>query len=378
MTCILAVFGTRPEAIKMAPVVLELRRRAGFETIVCVTGQHRGMLDEALAVFDIRPEHDLGIMRPGQSLADITTDVLAKLTPLLKKLEPDRVVVHGDTTTTYAATIASFYLGIPVGHVEAGLRTGNMHAPWPEEFNRRSVDMVADLLWAPTEAAAENLHREGAKPRSIVVTGNTAVDAIAAIKARIESEKPLSEALWQQLPQLDGRKRLVLVTGHRRESFGEGLAEICHALNRLAVRDDIEIVWPVHPNPNVIGAIRAHLKFGDNIHLIEPIEYLRFVALMLRSHIIISDSGGIQEEAPTLSKPVLVTRNETERPEAILAGTAKLVGTSADRIVATATKLLDDAAAYARMVARENPFGDGRAAIRIADSLFARHAGIAA
>lgn len=378
MTRILAVFGTRPEAIKMAPVVLELRRRAAFEAIVCVTGQHRGMLDEALAVFDIRPEHDLAIMRPGQSLADITTNVLIKLTPLLQKLKPDRVLVHGDTTTTYAATIASFYLGIPVGHVEAGLRTGNMYAPWPEEFNRRSVDLIADLLWAPTEAAAENLHREGARSQSIVVTGNTAVDAIAAVKARIESNKALSEALWQHLPQLDPRKRLVLVTGHRRESFGEGLAEICHALNRLAVRNDIEIVWPVHPNPNVIGAIRANLKAYDNIHLVDPIEYLRFAALMLRSHIIISDSGGIQEEAPTLSKPVLVTRNETERPEAILAGTAKLVGTSADRIVATSTELLDDKAAYARMAARENPFGDGRAAIRIADSLFARHAGIAA
>lgn len=378
MTRILAVLGTRPEAIKMAPVVLELRRRAAFEAIVCVTGQHRGMLDEALTAFDIRPEHDLAIMQPGQSLADITTNVLIKLTPLLQKLKPDRVLVHGDTTTTYAATIASFYLGIPVGHVEAGLRTGNMRAPWPEEFNRRSVDLVADLLWAPTETAAETLHREGAKSRSIVVTGNTAVDAIAAVKARIESNKALSEALWQHLPQLDARKRLVLVTGHRRESFGEGLAELCHALNRLAVRNDIEIVWPVHPNPNVIGAIREHLNAYDNIYLVEPIEYLRFAALMLRSYIIISDSGGIQEEAPTLSKPVLVTRNETERPEAIVAGTAKLVGTSADRIVATATELLDDTAAYVRMAARENPFGDGRAAVRIADSLFAHHAGITA
>jgi UDP-N-acetylglucosamine 2-epimerase len=378
MTRVLAVFGTRPETIKMAPVVLELRRRPGIETTVCVTGQHRDMLDDALRAFGIEPEHDLAIMRPGQTLADITTGVLTNFTPLLKKLEPDRVLVHGDTTTTYAAAIASFYGGIPVGHVEAGLRTGNMHAPWPEEFNRRSVDMVADLLWAPTEAAAENLRCEGAKPQSIVVTGNTAVDAIAAVKARIESNRALSEALWRRLPRLDSRKRLVLVTGHRRESFGEGVAEICRALSRLAARGDIEIVWPLHPNPSVIGAVRAHLKADNNIHLVEPIEYLSFTALMLRAHIIITDSGGIQEEAPTLSKPVLVTRNETERPEAITAGTAKLVGMSAERIVATATELLDDTIAYARMVACENPFGDGQAAVRIADSLLARHAGGAA
>jgi UDP-N-acetylglucosamine 2-epimerase (non-hydrolysing) len=370
----LVVFGTRPEAIKMAPVVLELLQRPGIETIVCVTGQHRGLLDDALSAFEIRPDYDLAIMRPGQTLGDITSDVLAKLTPLLVELKPDRVLVHGDTTTTYAASIASFYCGIPVGHVEAGLRTGNLMAPWPEEFNRRSVDLVADLLWAPTEAAADNLRREGAKVDDIVITGNTAVDAIGAVKARIEIDTRLLENLWQQLPKLDPAKRLVLVTGHRRESFGEGMASICRALNWIAARPDIEIVWPVHPNPNVLAAVREHLKFHSNVHLIEPTEYLSFTALMLRSHFIITDSGGIQEEAPTLAKPVLVTRNETERPEAVQAGTAELVGTSFERIISAATLLLDDGVAYAQMAARQNPFGDGKAAVRIVDSLVSRHA----
>lgn len=370
----LVVFGTRPEAIKMAPVVLELRRRQGIETIVCVTGQHRGLLDDALAAIGITPDYDLAIMRPGQTLADITANVLTKLTPLLAELKPDRVLVHGDTTTTYAASIASFYCGIPVGHVEAGLRTGNIMAPWPEEFNRRSVDLVADLLWAPTEAAAENLRHEGVKAQDIVVTGNTAVDAIIMAKARIESNHHLKDILWQELPKLDPKKRLVLVTGHRRESFGEGMASICRALNWIAERPDIEIVWPVHPNPNVLAALREHLKARPNVYLIEPKEYLSFTALMLRAHFIITDSGGIQEEAPTLAKPVLLTRNETERPEAVQAGTVKLVGTSFERITSAAAMLLDDDVAYERMASRQSPFGDGKAAIRIVDSLVSRHA----
>jgi len=374
MTRVIVVFGTRPETIKMAPVVLELRRRPGIEVIVCVSGQHRTMLDEALAAFGISPEHDLAIMRSGQTLADITADVLGRLSPLLAKLKPDRVIVHGDTTTTFAAALAAFYLGIPVGHVEAGLRTGNMRAPWPEEFNRRSVDMVADLLWAPTESAADNLRREGVPHDNIVVTGNTAVDAIASVKSRLDNDAVLRDVVWRRLPRLQQDKRLVLVTGHRRESFGDGMAEVCRALNRLATRCDIEIVWPVHPNPNVVGAIKQHLKANSNIQLVEPVDYLGFTALMLRSYIIITDSGGIQEEAPTLGKPVLVTRNETERPEAITAGTARLVGPSEDRIVAAATELLDDDLSYRRLAERDNPFGDGKAAVRIADSLFARHA----
>lgn len=373
MTRVLIVFGTRPEAIKMAPVVLELRRRSGIETIVCVTGQHRTLLDEALAAFGIEPQYDLAIMRSGQTLVEITTDVLSRLSPLLINLKPDRVLVHGDTTSSFAATLAAFYLGIPVGHVEAGLRTGNMYAPWPEELNRRSVDMMADLLWAPTESAANNLRGEGVRPNNITITGNTAVDAIASVKGRLDNDAALRNALWSRLPQLDPQKRLVLVTGHRRESFGDGMAEICRALNRLAARRDVEIVWPVHPNPNVIGAVNEHLKAHFNIHLIEPVDYLSFAALMMRSHIIVTDSGGIQEEAPTLAKPVLVTRNETERPEAVSAGTARLVGPSANQIVVTATELLDDAAAYEAMAARKNPYGDGNAAVRIADSLIARH-----
>jgi UDP-N-acetylglucosamine 2-epimerase len=333
------------------------------------------MLDEAIAAFDIRPDYDLDIMRRSQTLADITTDVLIRLTPLLTELRPHRVIVHGDTTTTYAASLASFYCGIPVGHVEAGLRTGNLMAPWPEEFNRRSVDLVADLLWAPTEAAAGNLRREGAKATDIVVTGNTAVDAIASVKARIDADANLREMLWRNLPNLDPAKRLVLVTGHRRESFGEGMAEICRGLNRIAMRPDIEIVWPVHPNPNVLTAVREHLAAHANVHLIEPIDYLRFTALMLRSYFIITDSGGIQEEAPTLSKPVLVTRNETERRNAVAAGPARLGGPPPDCIVATAFTLLDDNVFYERMTARRNPFGDGKAAMRIVDSLMGRHAG---
>lgn len=369
MLKIFTVFGTRPEAIKMAPVVLELRRRREIETIVCVTGQHRGMLDEALRAFDITPDHDLDIMRPGQSLADVTSAVLTNLTPLLSKQRPNRVLVHGDTTTSYSAAMASFYLGIPVGHVEAGLRTYNLQAPWPEEFNRRCVDMIADLLWAPTAGAAGNLYKEGIAPAKVIVTGNTAVDAIALVRCRLEGDARLRDDVWRALPRLDPGKRLILVTGHRRESFGGGIAEICMALNRLATRGDVEIVWPVHPNPNVVSAVEQYLTPGAGIHLCPPIEYVGFTALMMRAHLIITDSGGIQEEAPTLSKPVLVTRNETERPEAVAAGTAQLVGTSATRIAAAASRLLDDPDAYAQMAARKNPFGDGRAAVRIADSL---------
>ena len=373
MTRVLAVFGTRPEAIKMAPVLLELQSRPSIETIVCVTAQHREMLDEALRVFGIVPHYDLNIMRPAQMLAATTAAVLEGLTPLLVELKPAVVLVHGDTTTTFAASLASFYQGIPVGHVEAGLRTGNLAAPWPEEFNRRSVDMIADLLWAPTETAAQTLRREGAPAENVLVTGNTVVDAIAIVRARIEHDAELRERLWARLPRLDPGKKLVLVTGHRRESFGGGLAEICQALNQLAARPDVEIVWPVHPNPNVVGPVKDHLKARPNVHLTDPIEYLAFAVLMIASHIIITDSGGIQEEAPTLSKPVLVTRNETERPEAIAAGTAKLVGTSAQRIVEAASLLLDDDRAYSEMAGRENPFGDGHAAVRIVDSLLARH-----
>jgi UDP-N-acetylglucosamine 2-epimerase (non-hydrolysing) len=370
---LMIVFGTRPEAIKMAPVVIEMRQRPEIETIVCVTGQHRGMLDEALNAFEIRPDHDLDIMKSGQTLSHTTTAVLQRLTPLINDLRPARVIVHGDTTTTLAATMAAFYEGVPVGHVEAGLRTGNLYAPWPEEFNRRVVDIVSDLLWAPTEGAAEALRGEGAALENIFVTGNTVVDALSIVKARIDRDAALRLRLAGKLPEFDSARRLVLVTGHRRENFGAGLAQMCRAVNWLAARPDTEIVWPLHPNPQVVAAVSRELQSAPNVHIIAPLDYLSFVALMMRAHIIVTDSGGIQEEAPTLGKPVLVTRDATERPEALTAGTARLVGGSAEQIVEAATGLLDDPAEYARMASVANPFGDGQAARRIADSLIERH-----
>ncbi len=373
MTRVVIVFGTRPEAIKMAPVVLELRRRAGIEPLVFVTAQHRNMLDEALAVFGIKPDFDLDIMRPGQTLSQTTSAVLTGLSPLLADVKPARIIVHGDTTTTFSAALAGFYHGIPVGHVEAGLRTGNLAAPWPEEFNRRCVDIVADLLWAPTEGAATAMRREGAKADNVIVTGNTVVDALCIVRDRITSDPQLARQLAAKVPALDPARKLILVTGHRRESFGDGIANMCRALRTLALRGDVEIVWPVHPNPNVIGPVREALGNARNVHLIEPLDYLAFTALMMRAYLIVTDSGGIQEEAPTLSKPVLITRDETERPEAVTSGTARLVGTSVDRILSSATELLHDATAYARMAHQKNPFGDGAAAVKIADSLLARH-----
>ena len=370
---VMAIFGTRPEAIKMAPVILALQRQTEVETIVCVTAQHRDMLDDALNVFGIHPKFDLNIMRAGQTLASATSAVLGGLTPLIQEVQPDRALVHGDTTTTFAATVACFYCGVPVGHVEAGLRTGNLQAPWPEEFNRRAADIIADLLWAPTVGAAEALRREGVNPDNVKVTGNTVIDALRLAKARIETEERLHQSLWSRLPKLDRDKRLILVTGHRRESFGDGLARMCQALNRLARRPDIEIVWPIHPNPNVSAAVASQLEQQSNIHIIAPQDYLTFVALMIRAEFIITDSGGIQEEAPALGKPVLVTRDETERPEAIAAGTARLVGTIADRIFDSATELLDDPTTYATMSNAQNPFGDGYAADRIVSDILVRH-----
>lgn len=373
MLKVMVIFGTRPEAIKMAPVILALQRQPGVETIVCVTAQHRDMLDDALQIFGIRPEFDLNIMRSGQTLASATSAVLGGLTPLIQKVRPDRALVHGDTTTTFAATVACFYCGVPVGHVEAGLRTGNLQAPWPEEFNRRAVDIIADLLWAPTIGAAEALRREGAHPENVTVTGNTVIDALRLTKARITADAGMHESLWLRLPQLDRAKRLILVTGHRRESFGGGLARICDALNRLARRPDIEIVWPLHPNPNVSATVGNQLDQLPNIHIIAPQDYLTFVALMMRAELIVTDSGGIQEEAPALGKPVLVTRDETERPEVIAAGTARLVGTVADSIYESATELLDDPTTYASMSNAQNPFGDGYAADRIVSDILMRH-----
>jgi UDP-N-acetylglucosamine 2-epimerase (non-hydrolysing) len=370
---VMVIFGTRPEAIKMAPVVLALQRHPGVETVVCVTAQHRAMLDDALATFGIHPRFDLDVMRAGQTLASTASAVLEGLTPVIAEVRPDRALVHGDTTTTFAASVACFYAGVPVGHVEAGLRTGNLQAPWPEEFNRRVADVVADLLWAPTGHSAEALKREGAKAANVKVTGNTVIDALRIARARLDTDAALRDSLWSRLPRLDPAKRLILVTGHRRESFEGGLARMCAALVRLARRPDIEIVWPTHPNPRVLACLEGEIRNLANVHLIAPQDYLSFLALMMRSEIIVTDSGGIQEEAPALGKPVLVTRDETERPEAIDAGTARLVGTASERIFAEASELLDDRAAYAKMSQAVNPFGDGHAAERIVADILERH-----
>jgi len=373
MIKVLVIFGTRPEAIKMAPVVLALQREPCIETIVCVTGQHRGMLDDALRIFGIIPQYDLNVMKSDQTLASTTAAVLEKLTPIIQKIKPDRALVHGDTTTTFAATVACFYCGIPVGHVEAGLRTNNIYAPWPEEFNRRATDIIADLLWAPTDISAKALRNEGAQPINVRVTGNTVIDALRLIRARIEEDKDLNKTLWDKLPQIDAAHRLILVTGHRRENFDTGLANTCAALNKLAKRIDVEIVWPIHPNPNVLGIVHRELKQLKNVHIIEPQDYLSFVALMMRATLIITDSGGIQEEAPALNKPVLITREETERPEVVATGAAKLVGTSSTRIFAAACEILDDPEIYRKMSTAVNPFGDGYASDRIVADIIARH-----
>lgn len=373
MLKILAVFGTRPEAIKMAPVVNALRARPDrFHCVVCVTAQHREMLDQVLDLFSIVPDHDLNIMRPGQGLHDVTTAVLRKLPAVLETERPGLVLVHGDTTTTMAATLAAYYARIPIGHVEAGLRTGNKYAPFPEEINRRVTGAIADLHFAPTKASRENLLREGVREESIVVTGNTVIDALLSVADRLRCDTALKSRMEAEFPFLDPSRKLVLVTGHRRENFGEGFENICRALTEIAsLRPDAEILYPVHLNPNVQESVRRILGKGrhGNVHLIRPVNYLPFVYLMSLCHLIVTDSGGIQEEAPSLGKPVLVMREATERPEAITAGTARLVGTDRGKIVAETLRLLDDPEAYRSMSAAHNPYGDGKAAGRIVDFL---------
>jgi len=358
-------FGTRPEAIKLAPVIQELARHPReFEPVVLVTAQHRHMLDQVLRAFDIRPDHDLDLMRPGQSLADVTVGVLRGVERVLRRVRPDMVIVQGDTTSALAAALAAFYQRIPVGHVEAGLRTCDKYSPFPEEMNRRLVSSLADQHFAPTRAAKENLLREGVPRGHIHVTGNTVVDALKAIRR--------SKVAWH-IPVFDKiapEQRVVLVTAHRRESFGPGFESICYALRMLVERNsDVEVVYPVHLNPNVRGPVRTILGGTQRIHLIEPLEYLPFVRLMKRAYLILTDSGGIQEEAPALGKPVLVMRDVTERPEAVEAGAAKLVGTDADAIVSTTERLLRSTAAYRKMARVRNPFGDGRASARIMTAL---------
>ena len=365
----MVAFGTRPEAIKMAPVVLALRERGDLRVSVAVTAQHRQMLDQVLSLFGIVPDHDLDLMRPGQDLESLFARILLGMQGVFARDRPDLVLVHGDTSTTLATALAAFYARIPVGHVEAGLRTGDMHAPWPEEMNRRLAAPLAALHFAPTEAARANLVREGIDAAGIHVTGNTVIDALLRVSAQLGGDPSPEDGSRGHCDLPSANRRLVLVTGHRRENFGGGFERICTALARLAERGDVEIVYPVHLNPNVQEPVMRILGAHPNIHLVEPLDYLPFVRLMRRAHLILTDSGGIQEEAPSLGKPVLVMRDTTERPEAVAAGTVRLVGTDTDAIVAAAESLLDDDAAYEAMARAHNPYGDGKAADRIATAV---------
>lgn len=384
MKKILTIFGTRPEAIKMAPVIKELGKHPDqFSSRVCVTAQHRQMLDQVLSLFQISPDYDLDVMQPGQNLFDLTCQVLQGLKAVLAEDRPDLVLVHGDTTTTLAASLAAFYSGIPVGHVEAGLRTYNKKAPFPEEINRRVAGVVSDLHFAPTETARNNLLGEAVSPDTVFVTGNTVIDALLMTLEKIRSEN-LEEGIVRDLvasfPSLAkvfssgnrsfNQKRLILVTGHRRENFGSGFENICQALKKIAENHpNTQIVYPVHLNPRVQDPVRRILSECDRIHLIDPQDYLPFVYLMHRSYLIITDSGGVQEEAPSLGKPVLVMREATERPEAVEAGTVKLVGTDLDAIVANVSVLIEDEATYRQMAQAINPYGDGKASGRIVEAL---------
>lgn len=372
---ILLVFGTRPEAIKMAPLVKLLQTQPAFDVKVCVTAQHRHMLDQVLHLFDIQPDFDLNLMKPGQDLYDITSGVLLGLKPVLAQWQPDAVLVHGDTSTTFAATLAAFYQRIPVGHVEAGLRTGNLYSPWPEEANRKLTSALAHWHFAPTVTSRSNLLHEGVAAEKIHVTGNTVIDALLQVREKIVTNALLRQQFEKDFQFLDPAKRLVLVTGHRRENFGEGFENICQALARIAkTHADVQVLYPVHLNPQVQEPVRRLLGGIHNVHLIEPLDYLPFVYLMDRCTLILTDSGGIQEEAPSLGKPVLVMRGTTERPEAVDAGTVKLVGTDADEIARQAGILLTQAEVYQTMAFAHNPYGDGFACERIAQALLADNA----
>lgn len=366
---ILQVFGTRPEAIKMAPVVRALDNHPSFVNKVCVTAQHRDMLDQVTSFFEIKVDHDLDIMRDAQGLADVTARVLTGLSAVLEEEKPDLVLVHGDTNTTMSAALAAFYQAIPVGHVEAGLRTYNLKSPWPEEAARQVTDRLSELCFAPTQRAASNLLQEQIDRSKIVVTGNTVVDALLMARGQIHSNSSMQETFRQRFSFLDPSKQLILVTGHRRESFGGGFRNICKGLANIASRSDVEILYPVHLNPNVKKPVHELLGPIRNIHLINPQDYPAFVYLMGRSHMILTDSGGIQEEAPSLGKPVLVMRGNTERPEAVDAGTVKLVGTDPDQLARTTAELLDDQKAYQRMARAHNPYGDGTASQKIVEAI---------
>lgn len=368
MKKVLLVFGTRPEAIKMAPVYEMLKDAPEMDVRVAVTAQHREMLDQVLRLFEIEPDYDLNVMKPGQGLTEITAAVLAGLKPVLEDFAPDLVLVHGDTTTTLSATLAAYYQQIPVGHVEAGLRTGNIYSPWPEEVNRKVTSAIASLHFAPTKKSAENLTAEGVAPQMVFITGNTVIDALIDVVERLEND-PQKSAAFDSEFGIDSTKRLILVTGHRRESFGGGFERICAALGAIAEREDVQVIYPVHLNPNVKGPVEDSLGALERVRLIPPQDYLPFVHLMRRADIILTDSGGVQEEAPSLGKPVLVMRDTTERPEAVYAGTVKLVGTDSALIVRETMTLLEDDDAYESMSRAHNPYGDGLAAQRIHDAV---------
>ncbi|PYE77957.1 non-hydrolyzing UDP-N-acetylglucosamine 2-epimerase [Xylophilus ampelinus] len=369
---ILSIFGTRPEAIKMCPLVAALAQAPGMRSVVCTTGQHRSMLEQVMDTFGVHSDHPLDVMQPGQSLNAMMARLLMALDPILESVRPDRVLVHGDTTTALAGALVAFQRRVPIGHVEAGLRTGDLAAPFPEEMNRRVVDSMSDLMFAPTEGASLHLLAEGLTGR-IVVTGNTVIDALQHAARRIDGDAALRAELDRPFGFLHPARRLVLVTGHRRENFGEGFARICEALDTLSARrEDIDIVYPVHLNPQVDGPVREALGRSPRIHLIAPQSYLPFVRLMQRAHLVLTDSGGVQEEAPALGKPVLVMRDVTERPEAVAAGTAHLVGTHPGRIVAAVDALLDDPALHHGFSRVRNPYGDGRACVRIVAALQGR------
>lgn len=382
MKKVMLVFGTRPEAIKMAPLAIKLKQETEqFETVICVTGQHREMLDQVLAIFDIKPDYDLDIMKQGQDLYDITCRVLTGMREVLSNVKPDIVLVHGDTTTSTAAALAAFYQQIPVGHVEAGLRTHNIYSPWPEEMNRQLTGRIATYHFSPTSLSKQNLTDEGINKKQIIVTGNTVIDALHIVVNKLQKDTSLAKYAKDKLSKagydvqrLKDDCKLVLITGHRRENFGDGFIHICTAIKDLTQKfPDVDFVYPMHLNPNVRKPIRQ--VFGDNLHafnnifFIEPLEYIEFIYLMEKSHIVLTDSGGIQEEAPGLGKPVLVMRDTTERPEAVTAGTVKLVGTDYHNIVSNVSLLLEDVVAYELMSKAVNPYGDGKACERIIEKL---------
>jgi UDP-N-acetylglucosamine 2-epimerase (non-hydrolysing) len=368
---VLSIFGTRPEAIKMAPLVKALAAEPGIDSRICVTGQHQSMLQQVLDLFELKADYSLNVMTPGQTLNTLTAALYAAIDPVLEQMQPDRVLVHGDTTTAMVAAMSAFHRRIPVGHVEAGLRTGDIYQPWPEEMNRRSIDLISDKLFVPTDGSRRNVLGERLQGTSFV-TGNTVIDALQMTAHRIEHNPRLRHALDRQFSFLLPDRKVLLVTGHRRENFGDGFLQICEALRLLAKRDDLQIVYPVHLNPNVKDPVTRLLGDLPNVHLIDPLDYLSFVRLMQLAHVILTDSGGVQEEAPSLGKPVLVMREVTERPEAVAAGTVRLVGADTNGIVQGVCALYDDEFLWRSTSKAANPYGDGRACERIVDALMGR------